>query len=122
MKLYKRKDFVNLPANTIYSKVDPDGGELCIGLYCKESGPEVLGNDWYEQDLIAETGHPLKDQGINDGLDNFNHVIDLRDSFKTFRTDLQAFGRDGLYEDKDAFVVWDKSDVLKLINYLTERI
>ena len=118
MKLYTRKDFLKLPERTIYSRVDSGSGDLCHGLFCKTSGPEY-GKDWVEQDLISEAGFP---NGITDGFDAIQYQLNLRDSFQDFQTDLDCAGRDGMFEDSDVFVVWDKSDISKLIQYLSDCI
>ena len=118
MKLYTRNDFLKLPERTIYSRVDKDGGVLCKGLFCKTSGQEY-GNDWVEQDLISQAGFP---NNITDGSDAFEQQMNLRDSFQDFQTDLDCAGRDGMFDDSDLFVVWDKSDVTKMIKYLSDCI
>lgn len=114
MKLHKRKDFVKLPANTIYSRLDNSMGELCHGLFCKTSGKEMH-DDWVEQDLISEIGIP---NGINYGCAALVYQLDLRDRFLQFKTDLDCSGRDGTFDDSDVFVVWDKEDIRKLYDYL----
>lgn len=101
MKLYKRSDFILLPKNTIYSKLDR---ESINGLYCKVSSHEDLANDFYEQNLIGEYG--------------VANSLNLRDTFQEFRTDLNCSSRDGMYDDKDVFVVWDRLDIQKLHAYL----
>lgn len=113
MKLYKRSDFILLPKNTIYSKVNH---ELMEGLYCKVSSHEELTNDFCEQDLIGEYGFP---NNIADGFDASQYQINLRDTFQDFRTDLDCSCRDGLYDDSDIFVVWDRLDIQKLHDYLS---
>ena len=114
MRLYKRADFINLPSMTIYSKID--NHELMGGLFCKTTGPDY-GNDWVEQNLIGESGFP---NGITDGGDALEYQLNLRDTFKDFRTDLECGCRDGMFDDNDCFVVWDKSDIKNLRDYLDE--
>jgi hypothetical protein len=116
MKAYKRVDFIKLPENTIYSKINKEHGELMCGLFCKTSGEEFT-NDWVEQDLISEHGFPNE---IMDGGDALDYQLNLRDTYQEFQTDLHCGGRDGLYEDSDVFVVWDKKDVSKLRDYLND--
>lgn len=118
MKLYTRQEFLKLPARTIYSRVDQGSADLCRGLYCKTSGPEY-DIDWIEQDLISEPGFP---NNIKDGWQAIEYQLNLRDSFQDFQTDLDCGGRDGMFEDSDVFVVWDKSDISKLIHYLSDCI
>ncbi len=115
MKLYKRADFIKLPAMTIYSRIYNQAyGDLMEGLFCKTSDGKY-GSDWVEQDLIGEAGFP---NDITDGMDAIEYQINLRDTFQDFRTDLECAGRDGMFEDKDCFVVWDKEDITKLRDYL----
>ena len=116
MKLHKRKDFIKLPSNTIYSRVHDDSGNLMDGLFCKCSDGDDT-NDWIEQDLISECGFPAN---IDDGFLAVLHQEEQRDSFNDFTTDLDCAGRDGCYDDNDLFVVWSKSDVKKLYNFLGE--
>ena len=115
MKLYKRKDFIRLPQGTVYSKIDGDG-EICDGLYCKVSGGDY-GNDWIEQNLICEPGYHNEEI---DGAMAVGRTLHLRDTFQDFRPDLYCAGRDGMFEDSDCFVVWDKRDVLNLVEYLQD--
>ena len=114
MKLYKKQDFIKLPAMTIYSKV-PSNFELCIGLFCKTSSADEYTNDFVEQDLISEVGFP---DGIDDGMEALEYQMNLRDEFKDFRTDLECAGRNGMFNDEDMFIVWDKEDITKLRDYL----
>ncbi len=115
MKKYTRKDFLKLPAGTIYSEIPKRDGDLMRGLFCKPNNPEECGNEWLVQDLISEVGFP---NGIKDGIDAYDYQTNLRDTFQDFRTDLHCSGRDGTFDDSDEFVVWDKEDITKLRDYL----
>jgi len=110
MKLYKRKDFLELPEKTIYSRFSES--ELCIGLFCKLDKSNI---DFTEQDLISEGGFP---NNINDGTEAYFYQMNKRDSFENFKTDLDCAGRDGMFDENDKFIVWDKSDIKKLCDYL----
>jgi len=113
VRLYKRKDFLNLPRNIIYSRVDIySGSEVMKGLYCKKSNKSDMDYDWHEQDLLTE---------FDMDYDAWSWgTMKKRDSFQEFKADLNCLCRDGLYDDKDVFVVWDKDDVEKLANYLND--
>lgn len=121
MKVYNRKDFINLPKNTIYSRVY-NRGEF-EGLFCKTSeldnSPHSLKNDWYEQDLIGELGFK---PNSDDGTESYIHFTQVMEKGLEFETDLDLVGRDGMFDDEDLFVVWNKNDVKKLIHYLGEAI
>lgn len=115
MKAYTRAEFLKLPAMTIYSRINEEHGELMYGLFCKTSDQSDMESDWVEQNLISEPGFP---NGISDGMDAIEYQLTLRDEGKDFETDLECAGRDGMFEDKDRFVVWDKKDITKLRDYL----
>ncbi len=119
MRLYKRADFIKLPANTIYSKLNGEhsDSDLIEGLYCKTTDKNDYVNDWVEQDLIGEAGFP---NDITNGADAIDYQINLRDTFQDFRTDLECGGRDGMFDDEDVFVVWDKEDITKLRDFLNK--
>lgn len=110
MRLYKRKDFLELPENTIYSRFSEYS--LCEGLFCKLDKSKY---DFVEQDLISEVGFP---NNINDGHESFEFVMNKRNSFEDFETDLYCAGRDGMFDESDKFIVWNEKDILKLYNYL----
>ncbi len=71
--------------------------------------------DWVEQDLIGEAGFP---NDFTDGMDAIEYQLNLRDTYQDLETDLECGGRDGMFEDTDRFVVWDKKDITKLRDYL----
>ncbi len=116
MRLYKREDFIKLPNNTIYSRVTKGSPSLMDGLFCKVDGNGV---DWCEQDLISESGFP---NDMNDGMVSHDYVVNLRDTYQDFETDLECSGRDGMFDDENLFVVWNRKDVFKLINYLLKTV
>lgn len=117
MRLYKREEFILLPKNTIYSKIHKDVFALMYGLFCKCSDDKSWGNDWVEQDLISEVGYP---NDIIDGFEALEYQINLRDAFQDFETDLDCGGREGMVDD--VFVVWSKTDIIKLRDYLNNCI
>ena len=114
MKVYKRSDFIKLPAMTIYSRINEHSEELMYGIFCKTSGEEH-DIDWIEQDLISEAGFP---NGTTNGMDAIEYQLNLRDTYQDFETDLECGGRDGMFEHTDRFVVWGEKDITKLRDYL----
>lgn len=118
MKLYNREDFIKLPKMTIYSII-PSSYGLMEGLFCKTTDSNDMSNDFCSQDLISEEGYP---NNIEDGIEALTYQIGLRDSYKEFRTDLDCSSRDGCFDDDDKFIVWDKSDVTKLRDYLNQAL
>lgn len=117
MKTYTRADFIKLPAMTIFSRIDKKNYEIMYGLFCKTTDSLDYTNDWGEQDLISEIGFP---GSITSGCEAMEYQMNLRDTFQDFEMDLDCTGRDGMFDDSDRFVVWDKKDVTKLRDYLNK--
>lgn len=101
MRIINRKEFLQMPKGTIYSKYIP-----CIfdGLYVKTSDPEDYINDWVHVPLVNGF---IKNSENNEA----NHEF--------FEFDLDGTVRDGLYEEKQIYSIYDKNDILKLIARLT---
>ena len=102
MKIYKRSEFLKLPEGTIFTKFNQNDNRL----YCKTTSFECMDTDWGEQDLITEIDIPL-------------HKYDNIEQLEHFDTDLNLCGRNGMFNDEDKFIVWDKKDITKLRDYLT---
>jgi hypothetical protein len=114
MKAYKRVDFIKLPAKTIYSRL---ANEYFQGLYCKTTGPdEGWGNDWVEVNLISEFRGPAHIKDGGDIIDYFQQNCIEKEV--PFETDLTCGGRDGCFDDSDIFIVWDRDDIARLVNFL----
>lgn len=119
MKLYNRIDFLKLPTNTVYSRIDASSGELIKGLFTKVSGPkDGWGNDWIEVELIGPGVACIAPDDIVDGGEICDYGLNLRDTFKQFRLDYWNSRRDGLFDEKEMFVVWGKKDIELLISIL----
>lgn len=105
MRIYNRKDFMNLPIGTFYCKIDSgSGGGLCIK---KES----LYNDWYYQDLCNIESFDSQERWdfIDDSLQNGT-------SYEISSSEM----RDGFYENEDKFLVYEKKDLELLKKYIEE--
>jgi hypothetical protein len=110
MKIINRKQFLEAPEGTIYSKFEP-----CIidGLYIKN---ESLGNDWYYQDLI----NSIECNDSGEYTDKLSKAKD--DPEYELRQDYNVGQRDGLFDEKQLFLIYDKDDVVKLMKALFEVI
>lgn len=115
MKIYNRKDFLNLPEGTIFSK----------------------GREWFFHDFMVK-GETLKNE-INDvdyddflyldlmiiqseGSDDlFNKLDDMKKKGKSYPIN-EDVGRDGMYEKEDLFLVFEKEDLISLREYITTAI
>jgi hypothetical protein len=110
MKIINRKQFLKAPVGTIYSKFKP-----CIidGLYIKN---ESLNNDWYYQDLIDS----IECNYSGEYTDKLFKAKD--DSKYELRQDYDVSQRDGLFDEEQLFLIYDKDDVVKLTKALLEAI
>lgn len=103
MKIYDRKGFLNLPANTIYCKV-LKGCQGLGDLEIKVSGPDDnWGNDWIADNLIMFMNSPFDVAG---------EFPELSDYFR-FSEDQNQ--RDGLFEQDELYAVFDNHDIEQLI-------
>jgi hypothetical protein len=102
MKIVNRETFLQLPANTLYHKYEPDWfGELEI----KVNEPGTWNNDWvvdYPYGFI---------EGF--GCCEWDH-----ETTPEFRFDQEATQRDGLFHEDQLFAVYDNEDIERLITKL----
>ena len=112
MKLYHRKEFLELPPNTVFSKYEP---QFFNGLEIKLETLPIEGSQWggdfYSAQIVD--GH-----GWNGHCDMLGALNDLDDG-KSIEMTFDVVGRDGMFTD-GLFAVWDKDDVKRLIERLKE--
>jgi hypothetical protein len=104
MKVYRRKDFLQLPAGV---------------LFCK-------GKPWYWETPCIK-GDTLENTTVGDFLECGFCWVDANDSGEAFdRLNLmletgasfpmeEAYGRDGMYDEEDLFLVFEKADIAELM-------
>jgi hypothetical protein len=109
MRLVNRKEFLSMPAGTLFCKFNsPNFEEL-----------QVLVSSSGSNDFIASSFH--------DAIDTRQHgnytdaAFALEESGK-IEMDFTDCTRDGLYEDDQMFAVWERADVVKLIERLKEAL
>lgn len=107
MKIVDRKTFLEMPDGVLFSKYKPSVFEnICIK---GETLPS--NNDFFVQQIV--------DAVKCDDSGEFCDILD--DSVKngtSFALDFECEGRDGLYEEDQLFAVWEKDDVIGLIDRL----
>lgn len=110
MKIVNRKEFLEVPGGTIYSKYHFGG---CVFDFCiKTSRPGELTNDWYYVDLI---GCP-NDPNIFDYIDN--SIKNKTSLNKEFRLNPNLIQRDGMFDEDDYFMIFDRKDSNQILNKL----
>lgn len=110
MKIVNRKDFLNLPAETMWSYYEP-----CVfrGLYIKVSDLNSgYSNDFLYDDLIGA----VENTGSDDWTDKLHLMEHERLSYPV---DFDYTGREGLFDDGQLFAIYEKEDVEKLIQRLS---
>lgn len=109
MKIVTRDQFVLLPAGTVYAKYQPCCfEELCI------KGDSISGVDFFSQSVIEIEA---KDSGqYMDRLDQGQYLGE------SIAMDLNVQGRDGCFDDKQLFAVYEPQDVRGLIDRLQQAL
>lgn len=99
MRIYNRKDFLNLPPDTIFCK----GTEWCFENLCRKE--ESIENDFFYQELcdIDCTNSEDRDEKFEDALKNATSLEINR-----------CNSRDGMFDDDAVFLVFEKKDLLYL--------
>jgi hypothetical protein len=110
MKIIDRKTFLSLPAGVLYSKYAP-----CVFGDLQIKGDTVGQNDFYTQQIADSI--KCHDSG------EFVDILSMaEESGESFDLDLDIEGRDGLFEDKQKFAVWETADMRALIERLTRLV
>lgn len=110
MKIVNLQQFLSLPENVLYAKFD---GETFSFREISIKG-KTLTSDWWYQDLLEVSGNS------SDEIDNT--LSDAVEKGTSFSLDLDCVSRDGLYEDKQLFAVFEKEDVVSLITRFEKTI
>ena len=106
MRIINLEEFRKMPEGTIYCKYTP----------CCFSDLEIFGGDCGGIDFVSAslTGW-VESEGSNEMFDILERAEKTGESFKL---DTECYGRDGLYEDKQLFAIYENEDILQLIETL----
>ncbi len=109
VKIVSRSEFISLPPGTVYSKYKSFGNfdEICI----KKSN--AGDDDWRYQPLVeidANSSGDLFDK-INRAEESSSYELNL---------DFDCAKRDGLFDEKDRFVIFSTKDVEAMIAALKQ--
>lgn len=109
MIILTRKELMKLPAGTVWSYYEP-----CVfrGLYIKDSVYKPDYPDFSVSDLIGAVA--------NDSSVDFVAKCDEMESGASLPVDFEYSGREGMFDDRQLFSVYEPSDVDKLITRLQE--
>jgi hypothetical protein len=111
MKIIKRKEFINMPCGTVFSYYKP-----CMfnELMIKASDSSSWGNDFLYDDIIG----PIEADSSDDFLDKCENM----ENGVSLPVDFENTKREGLFDDKQLFAVYEKEDVKKLIERLEKTL
>lgn len=103
MKIYRRDEFLKLPAGTIFAKGKPQYFE---SLSVKA---DSLPNDFIYRQLVWFDSHGDTGDEFDQGL-RFDAMVEIGASFPME----QSYGRDGCFDNEDLFLVYEHADLLEL--------
>ena len=108
MKIINRKEFMEMPAGTVFSYYHP-----CVfqGLYIKDSAPEKGYPDFSMSDLIGAVE--------NYSSEDFNDKCDRMEAGESLPVDFECSGREGLFDDELLYAIYETADIQKLITRLS---
>jgi hypothetical protein len=107
MKIITRKELIEYPTDVIFSYYSP----CCFnGLHAKYADKTFGAVDFLIDDLIA----PIE---CNDS-EEFVEKCELMEKGGSADLDFEYTGREGLFEDKQLFAIYEKKDIEKLIKRL----
>ena len=106
MKIVDRKTFLALTNETLFSKYSPQIIEdILIKVGTSDSG------DFYYQDIATAID--------STGSDDYSDKLDAAEKNGiSLKMDFDCVSRDGLWDKNQLFLVWEKEDVVMLIDRL----
>ncbi len=108
MKVYNRERFLELPPGTIYAKGKP---WVFDGLMVK--GDTLPYDDWFYRGLIdIDASHS------GEWSDRLGRMLIEGDSYPMNT----AYGRDGIFDSEELFLVYEEADLNELISVLVAAI
>ena len=107
MKLYRRAEFMKLPAGTLYCKGKP---------WCFEElsvKGDTFGNDWSQLGLCG-----IASQNCSDADDRLTAMLEEGASYPM----ADGYGRDGCFNDEDIFLVYEVEDLRRLHEIICQAV
>jgi hypothetical protein len=104
MKIISRKQFMDMPLGTVFSYYQPC---YFTGLHIKDSTADYDSPDFIYSDLIGAVE--------NDSSEDFTEKCERMEKGESLPVDFELTGREGLFDDKLLYAIYEKEDVIKLI-------
>lgn len=100
MRIVTRAQLMAMPAGTLFHEWEP-----CI------FGALMIKGETWESDFYS-VPVPWIDGGSSD--ETFDRQIEMRETGASYPIDLETCGRDGLFDDRLLYAVWERADVAAL--------
>ena len=111
MKIVDRKTFLAIPGEVLFSKYSP----------CYFGPLEIRGDVWdHCNDFLSqEIAGAIESTGSGEFSDKLD---DAQNYGGSLAMDFDSCGRDGCFDEDQLFAVWEREDVLKLIERLNRLV
>lgn len=109
MKIVNRETFLAMPPETVFSKYEP-----CVFEELQIKGETcVEGGDFFYSHIVSA----LDTRNLDDV---FEVIEQAEKNGECLSMDFESQGRDGLFDGKQLFAVWERSDIEGLIERLNK--
>lgn len=109
MKIVDLSEFREMPVGTIFCKYEP----------CIFGELEIKGETWESDFISAPLTGCIESEDTDDMVGKLDKYVETKESF---RLDIECYGRDGMFESKQLFAVYEKRDIAQLVNKLIEQL
>lgn len=110
MKIYKYNDFKKLPAGTVFSYYEP--------CYFRELNIKTSGKEWDVDFVMADIVGAIENKSSEDYSEKCQRM-ELGESVKM---DFDYGGREGMFDEKQLYAVYERADVIKLVETLQDTL
>ncbi len=107
MRIYNKKEFLKLPPGTFFCHGEP------FVFYDLSVKAKTIGNDFFYIDLTR-----IKADDSGELVDNMDKMLEEHASFELSYSE----GRDGTFDDKQIFLVYEIEDLKKIREFIDETI
>jgi hypothetical protein len=114
MKVYKRYEFLNLPAGTIFAK----GKEWYFDQLQVKGDTLPADEDGYMGDFYSMEFAWVE---CRESMEGINRLYDMLEKGSSYPMN-DSESRDGMFDPDDLFLVFEKDDLLILKTYIEEAI
>lgn len=110
MKIINRKEFLAMPSGTVYAKFTPADffGDMCVK-------HDTWTNDWIYQTLNDF-------DNWHNSAERYIRIDDMVGNGVSYPLLYDSSSRDGFFDEDQLFAIWEKEDIVKLVNLLNKLV